>query len=132
MAISFPKTPSFYSIRVGDVPALVIRASLLHADGMHHDPVRYPEPHVFNPDRYLDDELSTSDSANLADPFARDHWVFGAGRRICPGINVAEREIFLTVARMLWCFRMEEVPGEPIDLRVSDCRMIARADHIGI
>ena len=37
-------------------------------------------------------------------------------RRICPGVVVAEREIWLTIARMLWAFNMTEVPGEPIDL----------------
>ncbi|KZV99013.1 cytochrome P450 [Exidia glandulosa HHB12029] len=93
---------------------------MLNTYGMHHDPTRYPDPHVFNPDRYLDHVYSTSDSANLPDPYERDHWMFGAGRRICPGIMVAEREIWLTISRMLWCFRMEQIPGEPIDLKEYD------------
>lgn len=33
---------------------------------------------------------------------------------------VAEREIFLVIARMLWAFKMEEIPGEPIDLKEYD------------
>jgi hypothetical protein len=33
---------------------------------------------------------------------------------------VAEREIWLTVARMLWAFNMYEIPGEPIDLKEYD------------
>ena len=33
---------------------------------------------------------------------------------------VAEREIWLTIARMLWAFDMTEVPGEPIDLNEYD------------
>ena len=33
---------------------------------------------------------------------------------------VAEREIWLTIARMLWAFDMHEVPGEPIDLKEYD------------
>lgn len=41
-------------------------------------------------------------------------------RRICPGMIVAEREIWLTISRMLWAFNMYEVPGEPIDLREYD------------
>jgi hypothetical protein len=41
-------------------------------------------------------------------------------RRICPGMIVAEREIFLTVSRMLWAFNMYEIPGEPIDLKEYD------------
>lgn len=93
---------------------------VLNTYGMHHDPQRYPDPLAFNPERYLDHLYSTNDSANLADPYERDHWMFGAGRRICPGILVAEREIWLTISRMLWCFRMEQIPGEPIDLKEYD------------
>ena len=41
-------------------------------------------------------------------------------RRICAGKIVAEREIWLTISRMLWAFDMREIPGEPIDLREYD------------
>ncbi|KAJ3890193.1 cytochrome P450 [Lentinula edodes] len=87
---------------------------------MHHDPSRHPEPERFNPERYLDDSLTSADSANLTDPYQRDHWMFGAGRRICPGMIVAEREIWLTISRMLWAFTMESLPDEPIDLKEYD------------
>ncbi|KAK1230512.1 hypothetical protein PQX77_006382 [Marasmius sp. AFHP31] len=87
---------------------------------MHHDPARHPEPHKFNPDRYINDPTLASESANLADPYARDHWMFGVGRRICPGMWVAEREIFLVVARMIWAFNLQSIPEEPIDLREYD------------
>lgn len=46
--------------------------------------------------------------------------MFGAGRRICPGMIVAEREIWLAISRMLWAFKMEGIPGEPIDLKEYD------------
>lgn len=29
---------------------------------------------------------------------------------------MAERELFLAIARLLWSFRVEAVPGEPINL----------------
>ena len=41
-------------------------------------------------------------------------------RRICPGMDIAEREVWLVISRMLWAFKMEQVPGEPIDLREYD------------
>ncbi|KAL7751197.1 hypothetical protein RI367_003403 [Sorochytrium milnesiophthora] len=93
---------------------------LLNTWAMHMNPQRYPEPEKFLPERFLSDTTSQSESVNLADPYARDHWMFGAGRRICPGIAVAEREIFLAVARMLWCFTMHKIPGEDIDLKEYD------------
>ncbi|KAI0570369.1 cytochrome P450 [Pyrenophora tritici-repentis] len=87
---------------------------------MHHDPVRWPDPLTFNPERYLDDGLSSSESARLPDPYSRDHWTFGAGRRICPGMLVAEREIWLAISKMLWAFTMAEVPNKPINLKEYD------------
>ncbi|KAH7093538.1 putative cytochrome P450 oxidoreductase [Paraphoma chrysanthemicola] len=71
------------------------------------DPERHPEPRRFNPDRYASDHLSLADSAANPDPSKRDHFTFGAGRRICPGMHVAERSLFLGIARMLWAFNIE-------------------------
>ncbi|KAK7464944.1 hypothetical protein VKT23_006152 [Stygiomarasmius scandens] len=93
---------------------------VLNTYTMHHDPQRHPEPFKFNPDRYMNDSTLSSESANLANPMERDHWMFGVGRRICPGMWVAEREIFLVIARLLWAFKMEQIPNEPIDLKEYD------------
>lgn len=87
---------------------------------MHHDSNRFAKPEVFDPTRYLNDSLTSAQSSNLTDPNKRDHWMFGAGRRICPGMIVAEREIWLTISRMLWAYDMTEVEGAPIDLREYD------------
>ncbi|KAI9037331.1 cytochrome P450 [Aspergillus affinis] len=87
---------------------------------MHHDPVRYPIPDLFNPDRYIHDSLKSAESAHLADPEKRDHWMFGAGRRMCPGVNLAERVIWLSISRLLWAFDMVEIPDEPIDRKDYD------------
>ena len=38
----------------------------------------------------------------------RDHYGYGAGRRACPGIHLAERNMFLSIAKLLWAFRFEE------------------------
>ena len=37
-------------------------------------------------------------------------------RRICPGIDVAERILFLAISRLLWAFQISELPSEPISL----------------
>jgi len=87
---------------------------------MHHDERRFSKPEVFDPERYINDSLTSAQSSNLTDPNQRDHWMFGAGRRICPGMIVAEREIWLTISRMLWAYDMSEVAGQPIDLREYD------------
>jgi len=37
-------------------------------------------------------------------------------RRICPGLPIAERELWLAIARLLWAFKFEALPDEPISL----------------
>ena len=37
-------------------------------------------------------------------------------RRICPGMHVAEKELWLAVSRFLWCFEIRPLPDEPICL----------------
>lgn len=93
---------------------------ILNTYTIHHNDQRYPDPFAFNPDRYLNDTKTSSESAHLANVMERDHWMFGAGRRICPAIDVAEREVWLGISHMLWAFKMEKVPGEPIDLKEYD------------
>jgi hypothetical protein len=72
--------------------------------GIHMDPKRHPNPREFNPDRYKDDKQSLGDAAANPDASKRDAFTFGAGRRICPGIHVAERSLFLGMSRILWAF----------------------------
>ncbi|KAJ7154265.1 cytochrome P450 [Mycena filopes] len=87
---------------------------------MHFNASRHPDPFAFNPDRYLDDTLSSAESANVPDPYKRDHWMYGVGRRICIGMLLADKELFLAISRMLWAFNMTEIPGHPIDLKEYD------------
>ncbi|KAL5402408.1 hypothetical protein PMIN04_012994 [Paraphaeosphaeria minitans] len=68
----------------------------------------------------VNEQLHSSASAKRSNPNERDHWMFGAGRRICPGMLVAEREIWLTISRMLWAFDMQHIAGKPIDLNEYD------------
>lgn len=52
---------------------------VLNCYTLHHNPERYPEPHKFNPDRYIGDDLTCAESAKQGDAMDRDHWAFGAG-----------------------------------------------------
>lgn len=81
------------------------------------DPERHPEPRTFNPERYVNDHQSLGDAAANPDASKRDQFTFGAGRRICPGIHVAERSLFLGISRILWAFKVEpalDAAGKPI------------------
>ncbi|KAJ3884994.1 cytochrome P450 [Lentinula edodes] len=91
-------------------------AVVLNCYTLHHSSERYEDPWSFNPDRYVEDELSCAESAKLPNVMNRDHWTFGAGRRICPGIHVAERELWLAISHLLWSFNFHSLPDEPISL----------------
>nr|BED42962.1 cytochrome P450 monooxygenase [Trametes versicolor] len=64
--------------------------------GITHDPAKYPDPFAFKPERYLAADGSFDCSTN--DP---SRYVFGFGRRVCPGKFLAEDSTWLTVAQFL-------------------------------
>ncbi|KAH8600034.1 cytochrome P450 [Bisporella sp. PMI_857] len=79
---------------------------------IHMDPKRHPNPRVFDPSRYADDFQTAAESASNPDPTKRDHFVFGAGRRACQGMHIAERSLFLAISRLLWAFNFEKARDE--------------------
>jgi len=79
---------------------------LANTSAMHWDPARYPEPHVFRPQRYLHHVKYSAEYAVMADPHKRDHFTFGGGRRICPASRLAENTLNIVVAHLLWAFEL--------------------------
>lgn len=59
----------------------------LNAYAVQHDPARYANPESFIPERFANDHTTTMQSINAKDVSDRDHFAFGAGRRICPGYH---------------------------------------------
>ncbi|KAG7095593.1 hypothetical protein E1B28_006323 [Marasmius oreades] len=73
--------------------------------GMMHDESVYPNPDVFDPDRFtgIDGRKVEEDPRQV---------VFGFGRRVCPGLYVAEASIWIQMALMLACLRIEKAADE--------------------
>ncbi|KAG0749491.1 hypothetical protein G6F57_004901 [Rhizopus arrhizus] len=66
----------------------------------NHDPDFFTDPHLFQPERYLNDTRSIYASSNSSIQ-QRELFSFGWGRRICPGIYLAENELFNLLVRLL-------------------------------
>lgn len=84
---------------------------ILNIWGMHHDPQRWKEPETFQPERYEAFPALASAYTTAAEWDKRDHLGYGAGRRICAGIHLGERNLFIGVAKLLWAFEFTATPG---------------------
>ncbi|RAL13463.1 cytochrome P450 [Aspergillus homomorphus CBS 101889] len=77
-----------------------------------HDPATYPDPDAFRPERFLPTSAAaaaaTGGAAGETGSEQRDpHFlIFGFGRRVCPGRNLADANVFLTIAQALTVFRI--------------------------
>ncbi|KAG8683039.1 hypothetical protein FRC08_014562, partial [Ceratobasidium sp. 394] len=78
---------------------------------IHTNPGLYDEPEAFKPGRFLDHRMSAAESIAQGDLSKRDHFAFGAGRRSCPGVQIAEQGIFIALSRLLWAFEFSTPPG---------------------
>lgn len=80
---------------------------VLNQWAIHYNPDLYPDPHRFNPDRFMNHpslNLTAGECIHTSDVNLRDHWSFGAGRRVCAGYNLAENSLLMLTARLLWGF----------------------------
>ncbi|KAH7085785.1 cytochrome P450 [Paraphoma chrysanthemicola] len=80
------------------------KGSLIHPNlwSIQRDPELYPDPDSFNPDRWLNPKFPTFKEPLSQYPNCQNYSVFGFGRRLCPGSNIAERSLNIIVARLSW------------------------------
>ncbi|KAJ1308478.1 hypothetical protein OPQ81_004182 [Rhizoctonia solani] len=86
---------------------------------IHSNPERFEDPTVFKPERFMDHKMSMVESIAQGDPFRRDHFAFGAGRRSCPGVQVAEQDMFIALSRLLWAFEFSAPPETRVNVEQS-------------
>lgn len=84
---------------------LIPRGSLVFANiwAMLRDPEVFPDPERFDPGRYL--EKVDEETARRRDPRM---FVFGFGRRRCPGAHLVESSVWLMLAAMLATLDIEK------------------------
>ncbi|KAI0333732.1 CyP450 monooxygenase [Cubamyces sp. BRFM 1775] len=82
-----------------------------------HDPNAYENPHDFCPERFIKD--------GRLDPTVRDptDYMFGFGRRICPGRHLAIPSLFINIASILHVFDISpplDDNGQPIPIKYEE------------
>lgn len=63
---------------------------------MAHDDAVYPDPFMFKPERFMG-----------PNPNPDPTFIFGFGRRICPGRFLAQESLFIDVASLLATFNIK-------------------------
>ncbi|KAK1074070.1 hypothetical protein LTR74_001317 [Friedmanniomyces endolithicus] len=69
---------------------------------IHREAKLYPEPDEFRPERWLEPGWPTYREPLTKFPNLQNYSAFGFGRRICPGLNIAERSLYILVSRVAW------------------------------
>jgi Cytochrome P450 len=97
------------SSRLGPISTQINGTSPLYeltSRAIHRDPELYPDPETFNPNRWIDPKFPTYKEPLTRYPNLTNYSIFGFGRRICPGMNIAERSLHLLTARIIWAFQL--------------------------
>ncbi|KAI0066611.1 cytochrome P450 [Artomyces pyxidatus] len=72
-----------------------------------HDPIIYPDPDSFKPNRFL-----PIDGVAKEEAISTLNAAFGIGRRICPGRHLVDPTVFITVASVVASFSVSKAMDE--------------------
>jgi cytochrome P450 len=86
---------------------------------IHRDLNLYPDPESFNPARWLEPSYPTYREPITTYPTLQNFSAFGFGRRICPGLNIAERSLNIVAARIAWACEISS-KGDPMEVPLYD------------
>ncbi|KAH8701134.1 putative cytochrome P450 phenylacetate 2-hydroxylase [Talaromyces proteolyticus] len=84
---------------------------IMNLFGANRDPTAFDRPNEFLPERWLGGRKGRTDLLGEGrDKLGTPHLTYGAGRRACPGIDVANRGLYSTLVLLLHFFTWERQP----------------------
>ncbi|KAG1806933.1 cytochrome P450 [Suillus plorans] len=92
---------------------------------LSRDPIAFPDPEIFNPQRWFDSE------GRLKDNNAR-FITYGFGRRVCPGLHFTNHALYIITALLMWSFRIAQRPDAPINTYAFSDRVTPHAEPFEI
>ncbi|KAF6822195.1 cytochrome p450 [Colletotrichum plurivorum] len=86
---------------------------------IHGDEKWYANPRDFDPQRYVENQWGVRpEMVGAAErENRRPHYGFGTGRRVCPGLDYAENQVTMTMAKLVWGFDI--APRGALDLSIE-------------
>lgn len=72
------------------------------------DPQYFPDPDRFNPQRWINEDGKIREDLRT--------FVFGFGRRVCPGQHIATASVLLNTALLQWAFKIKQDASNPINV----------------
>lgn len=114
-ASSFRQAVTFCRIK-GKNHSLQLNRRINISRAIHREEQLYPDPEIFNPGRWLSADYPTFREPLTKFPNLQNFSAFGFGRRICPGMNIAEKSLHLLTARIAWAFALKKRPGVKVPL----------------
>ncbi|CAK7326249.1 unnamed protein product [Dovyalis caffra] len=83
---------------------------------MGWDPKVWEDPMAFKPERFLNQDNGTRQEFDVTGNREIKMIPFGAGRRICPGHQLAMLHLEYYVANLIWKYEWKAVDGDAVDL----------------
>ncbi|XP_055012371.1 LOW QUALITY PROTEIN: cytochrome P450 1B1-like [Boleophthalmus pectinirostris] len=80
---------------------------------VNHDPLKWKEPHIFDPSRFLDK------NGSLDKDIINSVMIFSVGKRRCIGDQIAKAEVFLFFAILLHQCSFEKCPSEEVTMNCN-------------
>ncbi|MCD7449149.1 hypothetical protein HAX54_049512 [Datura stramonium] len=93
----------------------------------HYDPQIWPNPHEFEPERFLTTHKDIDIRGNHFELIP-----FGSGRRMCPGVSLGLQVIQYVLAVLLQGFEIKRPSDEPIDMSESFGLTILKASPLEV